>query len=153
MNTTDLVNAKYAAREGRPFAIIAEFHGANWDNASGRSDKFWLIERVKDHGPIRIRYGKTGSVGATANEGIDLYDAFDKLSGKVGKGYRVTVCKAAAAKPSITTAPAPFNAVRSFRTHDVIVGMYDALDARGVLVATVPARVAHEITAKYDIAA
>lgn len=153
MNTTDLVNAKYAAREGRPFAIIAEYHGANWNNASGRSDKFWMIERERAHGPIQIRYGKTGSCGAVSNEGIDLYDAFDKLSGKVGKGYRVTVCKAAPEKPSITTAPAPFNAVRSFRAQDVTVGMYDALDARGVLVATVPARVAHEITAKYDITA
>ena len=153
MNATDLSDAKYAAREGRAFMIMAEFHGANWNNQSGRSDKFWLIERVKDHGPIQIRYGKTGSIGATANEGIDLYDALGKLYGKESKGYRVTYCKSAPAKPSITTAPAPFNAVRVFRTQNANMHLCDALDARGVLVATVPARVAHEITAKYDLAA
>ena len=151
MNTTDLANAKYAAREGRPFAIIAEFHGSNWANQSGRSDKFWMIERVRAHGPIRIRYGKTGSIGATANEGIDLYEALDKLYGKEAKGYRVTACKAAAAKPSITTAPAPFNAVRSFRAQNVVMHICDALDACGVLIATVPLHVANEIIAKYDL--
>ena len=149
MNATDFDTATNAAREGRPFAIIAEFHGANWNNASGRSDKFWLIERVRAHGPIQIRYGKTGSFGATANEGIGLYEALDKLSGKRFKGYRVTACKAA--KPSITTAPAPFNAVRSFHAQNVVMHICDALDAAGVLIATVPLHVANEITAKYDL--
>jgi len=153
MPTTDFSTARDAARNGRAFSIKLEFHGSNWNNLSGRSDKFWMIERVRDHGPIQIRYGKTGSFGATANEGIDLYDALAKMSDKQAKGYRVTICKAAAAKPSITTAPAPFNAVRSFRARDVIMGMCDAVDARGVLVATVPNHVANEIIAKYDLAA
>ena len=150
MNATDLNSARAAARDGRAFSIKLEFHGSNWNNQSGRSDKFWMIERVKDHGPIQIRYGKTGSIGATANEGIDLYDALGKLYGKESKGYRVTVCQAAAAKPSITTAPAPFDAVRVFRTAGA--DAFDAFDANGSLVATISAKVANEITAKYNLA-
>jgi predicted DNA-binding WGR domain protein len=151
MNATDLANAKYAAQEGRPFAIIAEYHGSNRNNLSGRSDKFWMIERKWSHGPIRVRYGKTGSYGSVSNEGIDLYDALAKMSDKQAKGYRVTGCKAAAAKPSITTAPAPFDAVRSFLRKPDALDLCDALDGMGRLVVTVPARVAHEIAVKYDI--
>lgn len=81
-----------AGDQGVPFIIRAEYVGKNGKNASGRSSKFWLVEREHQGGPVQIRYGRIGTTGTTTNVGVDPYTAFSKLEKKERKGYRV-VCR------------------------------------------------------------
>jgi len=146
-----------AARNGSPFTIRAEYVGYNDKNASGRSSKFWIIERSHRDGYIQIRYGRIGSQGRATNEGISIYDALERLHQKESKGYRVVsrvaeqapapapvvnrpraktapVVKdrAAAILEWASTLPAPFNTIRALTPEGV------ATDASGSLVCTLP---------------
>lgn len=139
-----------AARNGSPFVVRAEYVGYNGANASGRSSKFWIIERTRRDGYIQIRYGRIGSQGRATNEGIGIYDALDKLHKKESKGYRVVSRvaeqapapapvpapvvrdRAAAILAWASTLPAPFDTIRSLTPEGV------ATDASGSLVCTLP---------------
>lgn len=78
-----------AGDQGVPFIVRAEYVGKNGKNASGRSSKFWLVEREYPGGPIQIRYGRIGTHGTTTNVGISAHFAFMKMEQKERKGYRI----------------------------------------------------------------
>lgn len=149
--STDTAGISAAVRDGRPFIIRAEYVGANGKNASGRSSKFWIIEREYKGAEIQIRYGKIGSYGQIRNKGIRFYDALDRLAKKEAKGYRVVSrCaelpthrpdaialriekdRAAAILAWASTLPAPFDTIRALTPEGV------ATDANGAIVCNLP---------------
>ena len=154
--STDTAGISAAVRDGRTFIIRAEYVGANGKNASGRSSKFWIIERPHAGAEIQIRYGRIGSYGQIRNKGIRFYDALDRLAKKEAKGYRVVSrcaeqahAVAPATKPApapapvvkdraaailawASTLPAPFNTIRALTPEGV------ATDANGAIVCNLP---------------
>ena len=146
--STDTAGISAAVRDGRPFIIRAEYVGANSKNVSGRSSKFWIIEREYKGAEIQIRYGRIGSYGTVAKRGIRFYDALDRLAKKEAEGYRlVSRCaelppvakpapvvkdRAAAILAWASTLPFPFDTIRDLTPEGV------ATDANGAVVCTLP---------------
>ena len=147
----EMRDIQLAVKDGRAFSIRAEFVGSNEKNASGRSRKYWSIERHLDGAPIQIRFGRIGTYGQVRNVGVSFGDALDTLRQKERKGYRVTskvVNKAPEAKPVeapkpvqrpnpvlvwASALPAPFNTIQAL---DPTTG--EAFNAMGVVVCTMP---------------
>ena len=58
MSTTTLWSDLHKAFGGDyRFTAVFTYVGANYDNKSGKSNKFWAIERPKDGGDLQLRYG------------------------------------------------------------------------------------------------
>ena len=147
-----------AVHDGRKFAVHYEYSGYNGSNVSGRSDKFWCIERPRRGAPVQIRFGKIGTCGQTRNKGISVYDALDRARSKEAKGYYkvfTRVAKPPAATPAAlpplsewaATMPSPFNKI----THIDSDGI--ATDAHGRLVCQMAVEDANRIRAQYDLCA
>ena len=78
-------DARTLANQGGAWRIYLEYRGANWDNVSGRSSKFYEATGV-GRSNIRVRYGKIGSNGTTITK-YSFGEALEKVSEKLGKGY------------------------------------------------------------------
>lgn len=79
--------ARRMEREGRPWTVRVEYHGANYNNASCRSDKWWEISG-NGSGAVRCNYGKTGSRGLGTPLTYMMGEALEKLGEKRAKGYK-----------------------------------------------------------------
>ena len=77
----DIAGARH--REGKPWIVRLEFSGANYDNESGQSSKFW--EARGSNGAVSIVYGKIGSNGRSIHK--DWYYFDEKYYEKCNKGY------------------------------------------------------------------
>lgn len=149
MKDATFSEANDAAYAGRPFSVKLEFHGRNPENVSGRSDKFWLIEREVAHGLIRIRYGKTGSYGTVTAEVISAYEAFNRLYDKQAKGYQITECLIR--KPKVSSLDGLFGKIRAIDL-DPEARHYVARDESGAILCHLPPHTAAEILRNYEIA-
>jgi predicted DNA-binding WGR domain protein len=148
MKSVSISDVRRAYRAGRGFRLYAEYVGYNAKNASGRSSKFWCVERGEGGSETRIRYGRIGTCGRVTNHGIGLCEALERLHKKEAKGYRIVLCqaepapapkaapvvraRAAAILEWAATLPAPFNTITSLNHNGV------ATDESGALVCTLP---------------
>jgi len=149
-----------AASGSSRFVARFEFIGSNSNNLSGKSRKFWTVERLRDGGPLRIRYGRitndgSREGGSVSNEGIHWEDAYKKAGAKASKGYRLCQVTTFSGGSSsrrravrgpvdvrgwASAMPAPFNTIV---TVDPKTG--EALDSAGFLVCKMPVAQAESI--------
>ena len=148
-----------AAHKGLPFTICWEFNGANGKNKSGKSYKFWLIERMEENGEVYRRFGKKGTNGQRQSIPSVAHGLL-KGRGKEHKGYAFSFASialsasnlaAAAVKPLISEVlPAPFCHIRM--VHEAPIGTWNAYDRDGNVITTLPADTAAEIIDTYTLA-
>lgn len=102
-----IAEARTAQYGGRRFRLRYEYRGANYDNESGRSSKFWEVEG-NGTSLVTIRWGKIGSAGQSQTKTFS--DAIEKAHEKSGKGYwlvRPIAPPAPKPAPAPVAAPAP----------------------------------------------
>lgn len=139
-----------ANSRGLPWECRLEYTGYNDGNLSGRSSKFWSIERIGAPPQNReciVRWGAIGSAGQVQRK--PYQDCLNKLYEKLAKGYKpvagaLTVLPGAtpAPVPPKPAAPPPVPAVVLPEPYCRIVKVvpralentYAAIDAQGVLV-------------------
>ena len=151
-----------AARKGLVFTLCWEFSGANDKNVSGKSDKFWLIERSDENGAVYRRFGKKGTTGQR-QEIPSLAHGLLQGRGKEHKGYVFSFASVAepayaasrldgvGEKPLISKIlPAPFCHIRM--VHEAPVGTWNAYDRDGNTITTLPADTAAAILSTYTLA-
>lgn len=79
--------ARRMEREGRPWTVRVEYHGANYENQSCRSDKWWEISG-NGSGAVKCNFGATGSRGRSIPLTYRVGEALEKLGEKRHKGYK-----------------------------------------------------------------
>lgn len=163
MSTTSLWNDLRKAVQGDyRFTAVFTYVGANYDNKSGESNKFWAIERTQDGGDLQLRYGPISPNGTT-DGGRTLKarhpaGALEAARRKEKKGYTFrrfhTWTPGGLVKPNQSNGfdpsvfhwaqqrRAPFNRIRT-----LCVDTGEARDATGKLVCRMPVEQVRDILA------
>lgn len=117
-------------REGRPWTIRVEYHGANYNNASCRSDKWWELSG-NGSGAVRCNFGATGSRGRSTPLTYMVGEALEKLGEKRAKGYAYAQgTETTMPHPqSISDLPEPYRSIK--RIIALGDGLFRALDNFG----------------------
>jgi hypothetical protein len=126
------VTAEIAAimeRQGRPWRVRIEYHGANSANQSNRSDKWWEIYG-HGTGAIACNFGAMGSKGRAEPFMYMLGEALLKLSEKRSRGYAyVPGTLSTLPAQHFSDLPSPYRNIR--KVVKVEEGLYAALDSNG----------------------
>ena len=125
--------ARKMEREGRPWTVRVEYHGANYENQSCRSDKWWELSG-SGTGAVRCNYGATGSRGRSTPLTYMVGEALEKLGEKCAKGYRYTPStETSIPNPqSVSDLPEPYRSIK--RIVALGDGLFRALDGFGNMV-------------------
>ena len=105
--------ARKMEREGRPWTVRVEYHGANYENQSCRSDKWWEISG-NGSGAVRCNFGTTGSRGRREPLTYMMGEALEKLGEKRAKGYAyASGTETSVPRPqSMSDLPEPYRSIK-----------------------------------------
>lgn len=78
--------ARQLEKIGEPWVLRLEYHGANYNNQSCRSDKWWEISG-NGSGVVKCNFGATGSRGRPFPLQYTMGRALLKVREKLSKGY------------------------------------------------------------------
>ena len=149
--------ASRARYDNKPWKVRLEYEGRNYDNASGRSCKFWEGSAVGD-GNVLIRWGKLGARGGSQTK---TWSEFcDKLHKKLnhrktpyeyadGTLRTYTSAPAKPAAPALPALTGPFALVRWLRQAADL--SWECLDDTEAVLFTVPAGSAQTLVRYPDI--
>lgn len=140
--------AEGAWLNSKPWRILLTFQGSNYNNISGKSDKWWTAYG-DGSGRAFINFGKSGSLGRAEPVESSVYEAIQKAHTKVHEGYQTYIApKPTAAPPpvkktiplEILNLPAPFCDIRMVRaTGGGTNFQFWALDESEKVLAEIPA--------------
>lgn len=156
---TTIGQATRAYLAGKPFFIRLEYRGANPDNESGYSSKWWTLEYDPVANPwktVRCNWGATGTAGRANPVEYDFEKAskkFDEKMYKKGYTYCSTTRECAPeenvtpVKEKLASMPFPYNAIHS------IIEQGDglaAVDENGALLMSLLPNVAQDLIGMSD---
>lgn len=133
MSKSTLVTATVAIqmeRQGRPWTVRVEYHGANYENQSCRSDKWWELSG-NGSGAVRCNFGAMGSRGRAVPLTYMWGEASLKLHEKCSKGYKYAAgTETSMPHPqSVSDLPEPYRSIKSIIA--LGDGLFRALDGGG----------------------